>query len=373
MKYIFEGWSISKLIDLYEKDKLCLNPPYQRNDIWSLPAKRRLIDTIISGFPLPSFFLFLNAEGVYEMVDGQQRTRTFLGYKAGLFSDSEKVFFSNCNQDFYLNEYQLVIIIISDVLDYKSIIDFYFKVNKFGSKLNRPEILRSEHFDNPVQTMIEEVSESAEFLDLELFTEGDKTRLIDQDFIGELFALTHYGITDKKVYTDNLFKELENNNDELGNLKQRFIRILDRIINLNQFFPLKETRYRQRNDFYTLFSFIRDHFGLDDKYLMSMYEILIKIDTHISPSNDKCFPLQNYAFNCVTQSNSKKSREARLEFFKTLLLNQSCDFVLNEKGEPATDFHEIMIYFGIENNNLNKIGDYYLLPIDRILPYGIQV
>lgn len=366
MNYYFESWTISKLLELYKTDRLDLNPPYQRNDIWSIPAKKKLIQTIKEGFPLPNFFLYLNRNGVFEMVDGQQRTRTFLGYAAGLFPDTDRIWFKESDQDFLLNKYTLMVIILTDVEDSKKITEFYFKVNKFGTKLNRPEIIRSEHFENPIQKIIEEISTSMEFRELELFSESKEKRLLDQDFIGELLALIKYGITDKKDAVDRLFREFDNDSDKLNSLKDSFEELLRKVKDINDYFPIKETRYKQRNDFYTLLSFLIKHKEIDKKPLLLMYEILLKIDPRISPSNEDCFALQNYAFNCVSQSNSKRAREARLKFFEDLLLNTRNDYPEENLENLESDFHEILLYLKISNSDLVKIGDWYLLPEDKI-------
>ena len=366
MKYIFEDWTISKLLELYQEDKLDLNPPYQRNDIWSLPAKKRLIDTIKEGFPLPNFFLYINDQGVYEMVDGQQRTRTFLGYESGLFPDSNKIWFKESETDSFLKEYKLLIVIISEVEDSKKITDFYHKVNKFGTKLNRPEILRSEHFESPVQQLIEEISQMPEFKELELFTDSSQNRLMDQDYIGELLALVRYGITDKKIHADTLFKDFELDIDGLNSIKDQFNTLLFRLKNLNDFFPFKETRYKQKNDFYTLVSFLKNNEGLNDKILLYLYQVLIKIDSKISPSNEDCFAFKNYAYNCVTQSNSKKARQARLKFFEDVLLNQNNNYKTDNVTEPDTDFQEILLYYGLNNDDLVATDKWFFLPINKI-------
>lgn len=366
MRYYFENWSISTLLNLYEENRLDLNPPYQRNDIWSIPAKKKLIDTIKEGFPLPNFFLYLNDKGIYEMVDGQQRTRTFLGYVSDLFPDSNKIWFKESDQNLIMFNYMLMIIIITDVENHKKITDFYYKVNKFGTKLNRPEIIRSEHFDNPVQKLIEDISYSPEFKELELFSENSENRLMDQDFIGELLALIRYDITDKKDYVEKLFEEFEEKILELLSLDSIFKNILFKIKNLNDYFPIKETRYKQRNDFYTLFSFIKKHPEINEKALLYMYEILIKVDSEISPSNEECFAFQNYAYNCVSQSNSKKAREARLKFFEELLLNTRNDFPTEEISEFDNDFHEILNYYKFNNSDLVEINNWFLLPKDKM-------
>jgi len=366
MNYYFESWTISKLLNLYQTNQLDLNPPYQRNDIWSLPAKKKLIQTIKEGFPLPSFFLYINKNGIFEMVDGQQRTRTFLGYVSGLFPDYERIYFKDSDKDFLLNKYNILIIIIKDVDDEKKVTEFYFKVNKFGTKLNRPEIIRSERFDNLIQKLIEDISASQVFKELELFSNDSLTRLLDQDFIGELLALIFFGITDKKDAVDKLFNEFDNNVENIDFLSGRFWEILFTIKDLNDYYPIKETRYKQRNDFYTLFSFILKHKEVDKKSLSYMYELLIKIDPEITPSNENCFAFQNYAFNCVSQSNSKKAREARLKFFEDLLLNKKNNYPITDQNDFENDFHEILHFYKFENTDLIKLGDWYLLPTDKI-------
>ena len=46
MSFKTEVWNIKELITLYDKENLNLNPPYQRNAIWSIQAQKLLIDTI---------------------------------------------------------------------------------------------------------------------------------------------------------------------------------------------------------------------------------------------------------------------------------------------------------------------------------------
>jgi len=366
MRYYFENWSISNLLKLYQDDRLDLNPPYQRNDIWSIPAKKKLIDTIKEGFPLPNFFLYLNEKGIYEMVDGQQRTRTFLGYVSGLFPDTNNIWFKDSDQNSLMHNYSLMIIIIIEVENHKKITDFYFKVNKFGTKLNRPEILRSEHFNNPIQKLIEDISKYQEFRELELFNENNENRLMDQDFIGELLSLIQFDITDKKNNVEKLFGDTGNIPEEVEFLDSYFKDILFKIKSLNDYFPIKETRYKQRNDFYTLFSFIKRHPEIDEKSLLYMYEILIKVDPKISPSNEDCFAFQNYAYNCVTQTNSKKAREARLRFFEELLLNTRNDYPTDTLSEFENDFHEILHYYNLNNKDLIKFENWFFIPFDKI-------
>jgi uncharacterized protein with ParB-like and HNH nuclease domain len=70
-----------------KKGTLLLTPKYQRNPIWSDGQKCFLIDSIISGCPIPQVYINILSQGkgkdrktVYEVVDGQQRLRAILEF-----------------------------------------------------------------------------------------------------------------------------------------------------------------------------------------------------------------------------------------------------------------------------------------------------
>ena len=48
--------------DLYQRELLDLDPPYQRRSVWSQPYKDYFIDTVLNGYPAPAIFLY--QEGV---------------------------------------------------------------------------------------------------------------------------------------------------------------------------------------------------------------------------------------------------------------------------------------------------------------------
>lgn len=48
-------------------------PEWQRGEVWDIPKKQQLVDSILRGWRLPKFYFVKNAEDEYEVVDGQQR------------------------------------------------------------------------------------------------------------------------------------------------------------------------------------------------------------------------------------------------------------------------------------------------------------
>ena len=82
MEYLIEKWDLKRLLETLETGKLNLNPPYQRNPIWTKSTQKHLIQSIKKGIPIPNIFLFRTSDGTYDMVDGQQRTRAIKLFKS---------------------------------------------------------------------------------------------------------------------------------------------------------------------------------------------------------------------------------------------------------------------------------------------------
>lgn len=361
--YRIEIWTISKLLERYDEGKLNLNPPYQRNDIWSPSAKKRLIESVELGYPLPSFFLHQKGDA-FDMVDGQQRTRTFIGFRKQFFPNLKKKYFDDSYQELFDTFQISVTIIISGEEDSGSIEDFYFRVNKYGVKLNRPEIMRSEYTHSIAQTLIEKIADNDNFVRLGLFSKKSIDRLNDHDFVAELLGLLRYGLLEKKTAADKLYAELKDQR-EAEALEEEFNFILDRIAELNEYYPLNKSRYRQKNDFYTFFNFLHKHgVHISQELLKYQYNLLILIGEDIYPTNDKCWPFQEYANNCVSQSNSKRAREERLIFFEKLLLNTDTSL-----SSEANDFLvDIVSFYDLPEPRLKSVdsGSYFLLDIESL-------
>ena len=350
MEYFSEEWEINKLISLYDKERINLNPPYQRNDIWSNPAKKRLIDSIKQEYPLPIFFLHNKGNDYYDVVDGQQRIRAIVGYVKELYKDLDKQKYSDIKEKF--DHYKITVTVIDKDVDESTLSEFYYRVNKFGTKLNRPEILKAQYKDTKFLDLVNNIAESQTLLDLGLFSDQNMNRMLNLDFVSELFGLLEFGIVEKKKAADELFdKDIDDIQAE--NLYSSFIEILDVIILFNNIYPISKTRYKQRNDFYTMFNFIKDNIELKTSSLEYFYKILVLIGEDIYPSNDDSEALSEYAYYCVTQSNSKKAREKRLQFLNNLFLNPN--------NNPNKIQSDLLNYYRLDKSHLMQIERFFTL------------
>lgn len=356
MKYKVGCITIRELISLYDDGLLNLSPPYQRNAVWDKATKKLLIDSIKNNFPLPNIFLHQVSDNNYDMVDGQQRTRAILGYYNNVFYDNDGKWFSEIHAASFL-EYIIPLVTITDIGGCQKIEDYYARVNSAGKKLNRPELLKAKFFETHFMDLIVKLNELPEYEGLNLFSESSQLRMNDLDFTAELTGLIKFGRTDKKLKIDDIFKK-DLTVDECYAVGSTFEKIINKFVKLNNIFPLKKTRYKQRNDFYTLFDFLLNNENKPDELIIHIYMTLIFLGNDIVPSNEECEPLQQYAFHCVSQSNSKQARESRYQILNKLFLN-----VFPERSNELDD---VMYFYGLSEEDLVDVCGFSMLNLDTL-------
>ncbi len=80
--------SIGELANLYKENEIDIHPEFQRFYRWTDVQKSKLIDSILLGLPLPSFFVAQNDHGIWEVIDGLQRIATILSFM-GLYKNKD--------------------------------------------------------------------------------------------------------------------------------------------------------------------------------------------------------------------------------------------------------------------------------------------
>jgi|ERR1700723_76211 len=353
-------WKISDLLKVHEENRLDLSPPYQRNEVWTAKAQQKLLESILKGKPIPSFFLLRKADDSFEMIDGQQRARTIIGYWKNLIVDHENFTFAQrlekakvrrkASADFLA--YRLSITVVTNIHDDESIEEYYALLNSSGLRLNRPELKKAEYFTTNFLKLVLECTEDETLHSLRLFTDISSARMNDVDFVSELIALIKFGISDKKEKVDQLYED-DITLSELRALKAEFRKAMEVFGRCNHITPLLRTRYKQKNDFYSLFYFFHTIRKTKPATLEKFYRVLVKVGPHIRPSQTECEPFREYAFHCVTQSNSKAARQARHDFLVKLLLN--------EGKKPTAVQDAVLSFFRLQASDLVKTEKYLTL------------
>ncbi len=368
MEYSFKEFSIGELISLIEKNKIDLNPSYQRNFIWTPKDQKELIDTILLGYPLPSLFIYKKPDGSYEMVDGQQRSKTIFRFVQGQITSSKNTnnkTFQKIDKESFLG-YKLPVILIENIKSSESLKDYYVWINKKGVHLNISEVNKSEFHDTNFLKLSSNILTYQNLIDLDLFSETAAKRMNDRSFVEELLAYLQLGVKEKKKSVEQIYKEDDISDEEYNYLDEKFKRIIDIIHHVQKVKSIKLTRYKQKNDFYTLFSFINNNIEQDINLTEYQYKILVFIDgvdlegrQHIRPTNEDCDAFRNYAINCVSQSNSKLARDKRLEFFNSVLKNTNVE--MNETLKDILNYYEEEIKVKL---TLKKFYNFELIDLD---------
>lgn len=87
-----EVMSVKNLLELKRNSMLLVNAEYQRGAVWSEAQQKKLIDSVMRGYPLPLIYLHhkirevagMRNEGL-EIIDGQQRINALWAFSEGAF------------------------------------------------------------------------------------------------------------------------------------------------------------------------------------------------------------------------------------------------------------------------------------------------
>ncbi len=351
MQFEIRTFTLADYINLFDESKVTIDPPYQRNFVWSEKSQQLLIESILSGTPIPSFFLLLKKDDNYELVDGQQRTRTILAFHRGLLKTSEGTLISDIDASKF-HDFKIPVTIITELDASERIESFYALVNSTGIHTNRPELKKAEYFYTNFLGLVNSCLEYAPFKELDLFTDVSLKRMNDMDFTTELLALSHFGTSDKKEKTEDLFEQDIDDATKTA-LYNKFTSVIDVIARLNKIHKIKQTRYKQRNDFYTLFDFVMRHSDWKASTFEYLYRTLVLIGPSIKPSQEECPVLMQYARHCVTQSNSKNARDERYRILSRILVS--------EAPTPNSEQSQILRFLDVKSTEMIALENFHTM------------
>ncbi|MFA6979350.1 MAG: DUF262 domain-containing protein [Ignavibacteriaceae bacterium] len=91
-------WTIEKLA---KSKELIEFPEFQRESVWRLDKKQKLIDSIFRGFDISSIYLFQRDDGQYDCIDGEQRINAIWSYLGTNDGDQDNEFHSKIVNEIY--------------------------------------------------------------------------------------------------------------------------------------------------------------------------------------------------------------------------------------------------------------------------------
>lgn len=261
--------SIAWFWDLYKRDLLELDPPYQRRSVWSQSYKDYFVDTILLDYPAPAVFLYedIDDDGIaeYSVVDGKQRLSTVFDFLGGEFpvSDTASVtglrglpfadLPSEIKKRFYSYQFAIEFLPTTDPGTLSNIFD---RINRNVARLT-PQELRHARFDGLFASKAEGLTE----LLLELpqnfprIAPTSKRQMKDVEFVAQLMLLTERGIeTYSQDDLDAAYSARDEEWDDAQRVDREFRAVLNALATWADDLVAGEARrLRNQADFYSLY------------------------------------------------------------------------------------------------------------------------
>jgi hypothetical protein len=328
-----------------KKDSLILKAKYQRNPIWSIGQKCFLIDSIISGCPIPQVVINIKTTGKgkdrrteYEVVDGQQRLRAILEYMSDewpLIATTAKSYpvssaykphigkrYSELPGDLQdsIWNYQLAVQELRD-WDDSQIRSLFRRLNYVVEKLNKQELRHSQYFGEFVDA-VEELAQDDFWDDIDFFTRRDSQRMKDIEFVSELFVILIDDIQEGQSSLDRFYADYDVVFPKRASYIAQFHKVLRALKTIDSF--LGESRFTKKADFYALFAAVAklNQGKLLPVSLAKRVGGLKRLDSALKRDPDRLSgDAARYYQTVIEGANKKAKRMERVQILFRLLAN----------------------------------------------------
>ena len=265
--------TIQELVLLFKNDQLNLEPGFQRDSVWTLSDRKKLIESLLQNYPIPSVFLYRQNENGklrYDVIDGKQRIETVLmfqgtGYFRGLrfkvkfrpghdeeIEEWDWQRLQNRCHEHQLMGYKFQTVEITG--DLSDIIDLFVRINSTGKRLTGAEKRHARFFRSDFLKQAGRLAEKRKrfFLENRILTAGQISRMKHVELVCELMAsIQAKGLINKKKALDGIIGGQSADQRTLRKSVQETTRILNLV---KKMFPdIKTTRFANSADFYSLF------------------------------------------------------------------------------------------------------------------------
>jgi len=90
------------------RDKFLVRPTYQRGEVINKAKSSALIESILLGIKIPPIFVYKRSDGIYEVIDGQQRILSILGFLGEDFLNEDGIRVKSEKNNFKLNNLRIL-------------------------------------------------------------------------------------------------------------------------------------------------------------------------------------------------------------------------------------------------------------------------
>jgi uncharacterized protein with ParB-like and HNH nuclease domain len=209
-------YKVADFVSWQKSHYLVLAPCFQRRPVWKPGAKSYLIDTIVRGLPIPIIFIRdrrtdpNQIEPIREVVDGQQRLRTVLGYiSPTLLPDYNPqrdsfIVKKTHNEDLAgksfdeldeekkqaILDYEFVVHVLPSRVDDREVIQIFRRMNSTNFSLTEQEKRNAEYFGEFKTSVYNLAAEQLQrWRQWKTFTEDNIARMSEVELTSELVLI----------------------------------------------------------------------------------------------------------------------------------------------------------------------------------------
>jgi hypothetical protein len=257
-------YSIGDFLEWNETNLLDLSPDFQRRGVWSTQAKSYLMDTIISGKPIPKILMTQNLKGTRNkriIIDGQQRLRTIIEFCTDgftIYKSHNKEFggklYSSLSQSIKSDilKYEIGFDVLFDI-SYSDTLDIFARLNTYSVKLNTQELLNAEYLGPFKQSAYKIGYQFVNYWEESGILSKQKiARMGEAELASDLLVVAVGEIESNKMIPQ-YYKTYDEEDKDLTVQKEQVIKALDFIIELYPANDIKQTNFKRIQLFYSLF------------------------------------------------------------------------------------------------------------------------
>jgi len=341
MNFQTVGW----FWDLFNRELLIMDPPYQRRSVWTQDYKDYFVDTVLHGYPAPALFLFRETtpDGIskYSVVDGKQRLSTLFEFARDHFPISEKPTLATITR--FRGKYfkDLSDNVKTSFWNYKFAVEYLPSsneeiINNIFDRINRnvakltPQELRHAKFSGEFSFEVQKLSEWM-FKKLPQgvpnISAQSRKQMKDDEFVAQLLLLIEEG--PKKDSQDDLdvaFAQRDQNWESKDSTVMRFQDIIDYLAHLGKTekgSAVLRSRLRNQADFFSLFGAINEL--MQSNKISQVQDPISKLENFIKivddPEKRKGMKVANdYSEAVRSASNDTGPRRLRISILQSVLV-----------------------------------------------------
>lgn len=384
----FGEHTINELSLMFRNHQINLEPGFQRRSVWTWNDRRRLIQSIVTSYPVPNIFLYRrsrNGRLVYDVIDGKQRLEAiFMFTRLGRFKRDWFDVKLDVGEglDWYnwqelrrhfpdhraaFESYKIPTVEVTGEL--ADIVDLFVRINSTGKRLTSGEKRHARFYKSPFLKEADHlVARFRRYLeDTRILSAGQIERMKGTELFAEILMSIHQGSPiNKKTSLDRAIGNDSVNGNTLSRLSREFTRAI-RLV--RRMFPvLKQVRMRNSTEFYSLVLLVWeiDHAGFvlsDRRRNRIAFELLKQLSLGVDALREqlrKARPARagqrvfsDYLLTVQGDTDSSANRERRREILRGLLWT-----LFDRKDENRTFSSEQrrIIWHSDENKKCARCG-----------------